>query len=152
MPLWRCPHCATPQPESARCWLCRRSTTTCAACRHYRHGVAGGLGLCGLDPRHPALRGTEVRPCWEAAPAAPEAGLSPADGGRAPTAWAPVGGPPPRPGRTFVPVDDLRGRTDGPGVAEARDSGDGSLPGRAAPRQGTPAAVTGWSLWGEPDA
>ena len=67
MPLWRCPHCGTPQVESSRCWVCRRSTTSCAACRHYRRGVAGGLGLCGLDPKHLALRGTEMRACWEAA-------------------------------------------------------------------------------------
>ena len=30
MPLWRCPHCGTPQVESSRCWVCRRSTTSCA--------------------------------------------------------------------------------------------------------------------------
>ena len=30
MPMWRCPHCGTPQAETARCWVCRRSTTACA--------------------------------------------------------------------------------------------------------------------------
>lgn len=64
MPVWRCPHCSTPQAEASRCWVCRRSTTSCATCRHFRKGVAGGLGLCGLDPRRLALNGTEMRPCW----------------------------------------------------------------------------------------
>lgn len=63
---WRCPHCGTPQPEAARCWVCRRSTTCCATCAHYRRAVASGLGYCGLDPRRQALRGDEVRGCWSA--------------------------------------------------------------------------------------
>ena len=29
MPMWRCPHCGTPQAETARCWVCRRSSTAC---------------------------------------------------------------------------------------------------------------------------
>jgi hypothetical protein len=139
MPLWRCPHCATPQPESARCWLCGRSTTSCAACRHYRRGVAGGLGLCGRDPRHLALRGNEMRPCWEAVPA----GLSPSvrdtptsiRGGGAPDAL--------RPARTFVPVDELR---HAPSTPEARPLDAAATPSR----RESPA--DGWSLWGEPEA
>jgi hypothetical protein len=152
MPLWRCPHCATPQPESARCWLCGRSTTTCAACRHYRHGVAGGLGLCGLDPRHLALRGTEIRPCWEAVRETPDTAGSPAAAERVPAAWELAGAAPGRrPARTFVPVDDVRGRP-AHGAAGARDGGNASPPDTAAPRHGSAAAVTGWSLWGEPDS
>ena len=27
MPMWRCPHCGTPQAEAARCWVCHRSTS-----------------------------------------------------------------------------------------------------------------------------
>lgn len=70
MPVWRCPHCATPQAESSRCWVCRRSTTSCGTCRHFRRGIAGGLGLCGLDhKRQLALDGTEMRACWTAKPA-----------------------------------------------------------------------------------
>ena len=66
MPVWRCPHCSTPQAEAARCWVCRRSTTSCATCRNFRPGVANGLGMCGLDPRRVALTGAEMRACWAA--------------------------------------------------------------------------------------
>ncbi len=65
MPMWRCPHCATPQPEAARCWVCHRSSTSCATCRHFRRSVAGGLGFCGLDRARTPLRGEELRGCWE---------------------------------------------------------------------------------------
>lgn len=65
MPYWHCPHCGTPQPEAARCWVCRRSSTTCGTCRNYRRGVAGQLGYCGLDRRRVALQGDEIRGCWE---------------------------------------------------------------------------------------
>jgi len=44
MVSWRCPHCGSPQTETARCWVCRRSTTSCATCRHFRRSVAGRLG------------------------------------------------------------------------------------------------------------
>jgi hypothetical protein len=64
--LWRCPHCATPQPETARCWVCKRSSTSCGTCRHFRRSVALQLGYCGLDRRRLPLVGDEIRPCWEA--------------------------------------------------------------------------------------
>ncbi|HEV8281619.1 MAG TPA: hypothetical protein VGQ02_07180 [Candidatus Limnocylindrales bacterium] len=70
MPMWRCPHCGTPQAETARCWVCRRSSTSCATCRHFRDAVAVNLGYCGLDPARSPLRGDEIRPCWEARPEA----------------------------------------------------------------------------------
>ena len=70
MPMWRCPHCATPQAETARCWVCHRSSTACGACRHFRRAVAGQLGYCGLDRQRKPLNGDEIRPCWEAADAA----------------------------------------------------------------------------------
>jgi hypothetical protein len=135
MPLWRCPHCATPQPEASRCWLCGRSTTTCAACRHYRRGVAGGLGLCGKNPRRLALRGSEVLPCWEGIPQAADPSVRDAAGtaprGRAVTE-------PGRPARTFVPVDELRA---------------GKAPAPSAQAQPAPATSPArWSLWGDPDA
>ncbi|HEX5590507.1 MAG TPA: hypothetical protein VFX65_09480 [Candidatus Limnocylindrales bacterium] len=66
MPMWRCPHCGTPQAETARCWVCRRSSTTCSTCRHFRRSVAAQLGYCGLDRRRLPLAGTELRGCWEA--------------------------------------------------------------------------------------
>jgi hypothetical protein len=67
MPTWRCPHCGTPQREAARCWVCRKSSTSCATCRHFCRGVAAGLGYCGLDRRRVPLRGDELRACWDPA-------------------------------------------------------------------------------------
>jgi hypothetical protein len=73
MPMWRCPHCGTPQAETARCWVCRRSSTTCSTCRHFRRSVAAQIGYCGLDRQRLPLAGTEIRGCWEAGAArAPE--------------------------------------------------------------------------------
>ena len=66
--MWRCPHCGTPQAETSRCWVCKRSSTSCGTCRHFRQSIAGGIGYCGLDPRRQALRGDELRGCWEAGP------------------------------------------------------------------------------------
>jgi len=71
--MWRCPHCATPQPEAARCWVCKQSSTSCGTCRNFRSSVAAQIGYCGLDRRRLPLHGDEIRPCWEAAlPAAIE--------------------------------------------------------------------------------
>jgi hypothetical protein len=66
MPMWRCPHCGTPQAETARCWVCRRSSTACATCQNFRRSVAAQLGYCGLDRERRPLRGNEIRACWEA--------------------------------------------------------------------------------------
>jgi hypothetical protein len=66
MPMWRCPHCGTPQSETSRCWVCKRSSTSCGTCRHFRKSIAGHLGYCGLDPRRVPLSGDEIRGCWEA--------------------------------------------------------------------------------------
>ncbi len=78
MPMWRCPHCGTPQAETARCWVCHRSTTACATCRHFRRSVAAQLGYCGLDPARLPLRGNEIRGCWSAAtPIADEPDVTP---------------------------------------------------------------------------
>lgn len=71
MAMWRCPHCATPQQEAARCWVCKRSSTSCATCRNFRRSVAAQIGYCGLDRRRLPLRGDEMRACWEAATATP---------------------------------------------------------------------------------
>jgi hypothetical protein len=67
MELWRGPHCGAQQAETARCWVCRRSTTVCGTCRHYRQAIAGNLGFCGLDRGRTPLRGDEQRGCWEKA-------------------------------------------------------------------------------------
>jgi hypothetical protein len=77
MPMWRCPHCGTPQAETARCWVCRRSSTSCATCRHFRHSVVPNVGYCGLDKARSPLQGDEIRPCWDAAAAPAGAGSRP---------------------------------------------------------------------------
>lgn len=106
MSMWRCPHCGTPQAETARCWVCHRSSTTCSTCRNFRRSVAGQVGFCGLDRRRVPLSGTEHRGCWEAR----GAGLTPG---------LPVGPADSRPdpsharrgddhvARTFIPVELL---------------------------------------------
>jgi hypothetical protein len=63
--MWHCPHCGAPQAETARCWVCRRSSTTCSTCTHFRRALAGDLGYCGLDARRRPLTGVEQRGCWE---------------------------------------------------------------------------------------
>jgi hypothetical protein len=67
--LWRCPHCGTPQAETARCWVCRRSSTTCSTCHHFQRSLAAGIGYCALDPRRLPLTGRELRGCWTASDA-----------------------------------------------------------------------------------
>jgi hypothetical protein len=136
MPMWRCPHCGTPQAETARCWVCRRSSTSCGTCRHYRRAVAGGLGYCGLDPRRQPLTGEEIRGCWEAWPAAllHEAAVPLTIGPARP----PDGAPRPL---AFVEVT----------TGDAPDGDDGTAvapipPGRAAPIE------PGWSLWSDLEA
>ncbi|MES2209251.1 MAG: hypothetical protein V4515_03590 [Chloroflexota bacterium] len=106
MSMWRCPHCATPQAETARCWVCHRSSTTCSTCRHFRRSVAAQVGFCGLDRRRLPLAGTEHRGCWEA--------------GVAPTPEAPVAAAMPHARRLdpenvrdFVPVELGRDRQAG---------------------------------------
>lgn len=148
--LWRCPHCSAPQPETARCWVCRRSTTCCATCRHFRRAVSPGIGFCGLDPRRQALRGDEVRGCW----AAPSVAAS---GARLPAGDAPAGStapPPPggraRAARAFVPLDELLPVTVPPtainGVPIERAGADTAS---STPPPASPDAAPQWSLWPE---
>jgi hypothetical protein len=73
MALWHCSHCGTAQPETGRCWVCHRSSTTCGTCRHFARGIAGGLGVCGLERVRRPRRADEVHGCWEAQPATLEA-------------------------------------------------------------------------------
>jgi hypothetical protein len=65
MPMWRCPHCATPQAEAARCWVCHQSSTSCASCLNFRRSISAGVGYCALDRGRAALHGQEIRSCWE---------------------------------------------------------------------------------------
>ncbi|HEX8026036.1 MAG TPA: hypothetical protein VF484_07520 [Candidatus Limnocylindrales bacterium] len=73
MSMWRCPHCGTPQAETARCWVCHRSSTTCSTCVHFRRSLAAGLGTCGLEPKRGPLTGRELRGCWTGSPATADA-------------------------------------------------------------------------------
>jgi hypothetical protein len=161
MPLWRCPHCATPQAEASRCWVCHRSTTSCVTCRHYRRGISGGLGLCGLDPRHAAVADTDVMACWVGAPGPTDEAVSAtARGAPVDTRLGSAGARAPR---TFVPVEELVAarehttvavmeRTD-PQPAAVEMATAEPVPGpvtAAAPRPDRP--VPGrWWLWGDPD-
>lgn len=154
MPMWRCPHCATPQAETARCWVCHRSSTACGACRHFRRAVAGQLGYCGLDRQRQPLTGDEIRPCWEAAdatgvlvPTLPGIGpvwpLEP-DGHR--TAVQPIQFVEVQPGTARK--DRLAKHTSGDGVA-AGARADTAEPGFVSPATG---GEPRWSLWGEAEA
>ena len=132
--MWRCPHCGTPQAETARCWVCKRSSTACGTCRNFRHSVAGSLGFCGLDRRRQPLVGDEIRACWEAWPGAVELPLtiSPAQALAGTRAAAP---------RDFVEVGALPAD-----VASAAAGVPTVVPGPVPmPATGEP----GWSLWGE---
>jgi hypothetical protein len=66
---WHCPHCGALQAEAARCWVCRRSSTTCSTCRNFRLSLATDVGYCALDRRRRPLTGRELRGCWEHRPA-----------------------------------------------------------------------------------
>lgn len=90
--MWHCPHCGTPQAETARCWVCRRSSTTCSTCRHFRRAVAAGIGYCGLDRSRRPLRGDEIRGCWQGLATAPAAApeLRPSPAAVRPRAFVPL--------------------------------------------------------------
>jgi hypothetical protein len=141
MPMWRCPHCATPQAETARCWVCHRSSTACGACRHFRRSVAGQLGYCGLDRQRRPLTGDEIRACWEAADAK-DAGVPALPG------VAPVWPLPPDLDRTTVRAIEF-----------VEVTGSGDPPVEAAPHPGHDATTFAphsleprWSLFGELEA
>jgi hypothetical protein len=145
MPTWRCPHCGTPQTETARCWVCRRSSTACGTCRHFRRSVAAQLGYCGLDRRRAPLIGDEIRACWEdrngsvAAPGGSPIMLSGDPAG-------PVAGPRADAGRRleFIEVDDPRAGD----RSRTRRATDDDLPPPAS-LPAPPAAEPGWNLWGD---
>jgi len=152
MPMWRCPHCGTPQSETARCWVCRRSSTACATCRHFRRSVAAQLGYCGLDAQRRPLRGVEIRACWEAPVAVAEA--PPVVGRR--TGLAPLNVVQDRtPVRRLefieVPSTQTRARRRAAPTSPTEPGADhGASPEREAPIAGNP-AEPGWSLWGDLD-
>jgi len=97
--------------------VCKRSSTSCGTCRHFRRAIAGQLGYCGLDRRRLPLRGDELRGCWEEAPTIQLDPTAPRTAAAA--AWRP-------PGRRveFVPVDE-------PAAAERKPAGRPARPVRA---------------------
>lgn len=162
MPMWRCPHCGVPQPEVARCWVCRRSSTSCATCRSFRTSVAGKLGYCALDRRRTPLDGDEIRPCWEAAkPTA--ADTAPTVGATAGPTTDVVSAPAMRTAvrnrREFVPIESAAAEAatepgGAPSAAVSRQDGTGR--GRAVAVVGSGAGPSAteprWSLFPELDA
>lgn len=64
MSAWRCPNCGTLQAESHVCFLCGRSSTSCATCVNFRESLVGGVGYCALDKKRTPLTGAEQRTCW----------------------------------------------------------------------------------------
>ena len=143
MSSWRCPHCGVAQPETSRCWVCQRSTTSCDTCRHYRRAVAPGLGFCGLDRRRIPLLGDEMRVCWEAA-----AGLAAGEDPDAMTVrpTVPVTGLGARPALAFVEV--ASGSRGGMALLEREEAPPEVV---AEPSVAAPLAPlsTGWTLWGD---
>jgi hypothetical protein len=154
MPMWRCPHCATPQAETARCWVCHRSSTACGSCRHFRRSVAAQIGYCGLDRQRRPLQGDEIRECWESqdAPGAPGTPARPTLG--------PAAGWPLEPGTDRTPVrlrDFIEVRAGSPGGASATatDPGDAAAE-VSTDLRSTPVLASAneprWSLWGDAEA
>jgi hypothetical protein len=151
MPMWRCPHCGTPQAETARCWVCHRSSTACATCQNFRRSVAAQLGYCGLDRERRPLRGNEIRACWEATTVPIEG----APGG--PVPWVPAA---PDPADDGTPVRKLEFvEVAGGPITKPRRTPVGAPTAEAeaeaqafAPAEPPPAFSPGeprWSLWGD---
>ena len=143
MPIWRCPHCGTPQAETARCWVCRRSSTTCSTCRHFRSSVAAQLGYCGLDKRRLPLAGSELRGCWEPGPIRALDGPGAAPGDHGPTDEDDQ--EPPSPAlrlRDFVPVELEQHRAAQARRAAARSADGTPMTPAAAPDPGSVPVLT----------
>ena len=109
--------------------MCRRSSTTCSTCRHFRASLAADVGYCAKDRWRTPLTGRELRACWEegrraVAEPGPTDGTALTLGRVVPVApvrelperrsWTSVrgdGGPLDRPDpmrlRGFVPIEDL---------------------------------------------
>jgi hypothetical protein len=145
MPMWRCPHCGTPQAETARCWVCRRSSTACGTCRNFRRAVAGQLGYCGLDRQRRPLRGDEIRACWEGGTAITD---SPAAG--IPRSAPATGLDDDRTPVRRLEFVEVRSGTGAPrGKTAATAAADDARP--ADPPVEVRAPEPTWSLWGDAD-
>jgi hypothetical protein len=157
--MWRCPHCGAPQAESARCWVCRRSSTTCSTCRHFQTALSADGGWCALDPKRLPLTGLEQRGCWQGRqPASPtasaEVGVPIALGHRRPSSSdIEAGSAPAR--IDFVPVELITpiGRAVEPAISEDPEtatSGAKSIP--AVVREPEETWIERTSLFGELEA
>ena len=150
--MWRCPHCGTPQAETARCWVCRRSSTACGTCRNFRRAVAGQLGYCGLDRQRRPLRGDEIRACWEGGAAVTD---SPAAG--IPRSAPATGLDDDRTPVRRLEFVEVRSGTGAPRTKAGATAADGSgrKGGKGAASDDQPVEVRapepGWSLWGDTD-
>lgn len=151
--MWRCPHCGTPQAETARCWVCRRSSTACGTCRNFRRSVAGSLGYCGLDRRRQPLTGDEIRACWEAGVGVAEALLvatgvsgTAADDPSAPGVAAPL---------EFIEVHGRLASEPAPPSVDPKEPFEPAAPSPDSPAFVSPSVPPlgepGWSLWGDLD-
>lgn len=150
--MWHCPHCGAPQAETARCWVCRRSSTTCSTCRHFRASLAADVNYCALDGRRRPLTGLELRGCWSERPSSIQAAERLASGkpdrrsgDASGAATTPAGV------RGFVPVEEVR--------PNRREPAIDPMPSEPATGDGLPFSlvepVDGWdtrtSLFGEPE-
>jgi hypothetical protein len=113
--------------------VCRRSSTSCATCRHYRRSVAGQLGYCGLDARRQPLTGEEIRGCWEGWPVGAGTTMSP------PTIAPARPSATDRPPLEFIEVTSW---------TEPAADDHAAEPVAASP---PPLSEPGWSLWGDAD-
>ncbi len=140
--MWQCPHCGVPQAETARCWVCRRSSTTCSTCRHFRASVAADVGYCGLDRYRRPLTGLEERPCWEeGAASAMDAPVRAGTGNgmradrksarQRPAPYRADDGDRP-PARDFVPIEQVGRSRIGPNAGTPMTTGDVSTDAAAA--------------------
>jgi hypothetical protein len=158
--MWHCPHCGAPQAETARCWVCHRSSTTCSTCRHFRASLAADVSYCALDRRRRPLTGLELRGCWSEHPssiqaAARMASVGPgrrfAEASVAAVSASGAGG--------FVPIEDVRpNRRDAP--TEPQTATTPAEAAGTAPDEGGVTFIVlepgdGWesrtSLFGEPE-
>jgi hypothetical protein len=110
--------------------VCRRSSTSCATCRHYRRSVAGQLGYCGLDARRQPLTGEEIRGCWESGMVGPATSVTIAPARTSDTDRRPL---------EFIEVTSVTEPAEGADAAEPLGAG--------------PPAINepGWNLWGDAD-
>ena len=145
--MWRCPHCGTPQAETARCWVCRRSSTACATCQNFRRSVAAQLGYCGLDRERRPLHGDEIRACWEASTSPIE--VVPSDPERrVPQPFHPVDDGTPVRKLEFVEVGSALAKAPCKAVASASAADAESLT-PAEPSAPVSPGEPRWSLWGD---